>query len=235
MNSLGITAPLLISLSLLITGCVNNSQTSNLIQKPGATEAEQTNHVPQNTDKVSIPQEYSNAEALKPEATPYKLANLILGGTKIPVELKEELKDNKISWIWLTQNTEIEKEVYISTPQNFSLSAGPAESFNPAIPLLKFPFKVGDSYTYKGAQTYGKVKRDATAKITSTNDILNTEMGVFETVLVTIDLNVASGSPGGTNSSFKFWFSPGKGIIKREFGFNSSRLPRKDETKNPEE
>ncbi len=214
--------------ALFLVGCNPGIQSQSTINVKSHTEdIPEVTHIPPDTSNTSISQEYPNNTSLNPELTPDKNANLILGGTKIPVELKETLADGKITWTWMTQGTEIEKEVYSTTPQKFALISGPAESFNPAIPLIKFPFKVGDSYSYKGSQTFGMVKREATAKITSSNDKLNLETGVYETVLVTIELNVASGTPGGTNSTFKFWFSPTKGMVKREFGFSSTRQPRK--------
>ena len=180
-----------------------------------------------------ISKTYNTPKDLNPAVNPPDTANLILGGRLIEVHLQEIRNDSSVIFAWLTppsgsgqEGVEIEREKYGFSNTGFSLLAGPAESFESGIPLIKFPFTIGDSYDWEGVQYLGKNKRTAKAKVTTSAEQVNLETGNFETVLVTIDLTVETGTPGGSQSQFKFWIKPGEGVVKREFGFSSTREPR---------
>ena len=164
------------------------------------------------------------------------MATIRLAGTAIEVELLEEREGSEVTYEWVYRIpedeeaiTSIEKEQYSTANNTFALVAGPAESFDPPIPLIKFPFAIGDNYEWKGTHRLGVTEKPASATINTQTDTLNLSVGKFEVVLVTVNLNVQTGNPAGTDSIFKFWFKPGDGIVKREFGVSSSREPRESE------
>lgn len=181
----------------------------------------------------AIPETYASGNDLKPDATPPKEANLLLGGSLIEVELREARDGDKVTFNWIappigdgSEIVEIEGETYQNANSTFSFVAGPAESYEPAIPLVKFPFTIGDTWEWTGKQTLGRTQRPARATVSSAVEELNTPVGLFATVRITVDLIVESGTPGGTETQFKFWFKPGEGLIKRELGKSSTREPR---------
>lgn len=217
--------PLAVAISVLIAACQPVEGKEVGVPKPDSGPT-QNNQLP-DSNAEPVGETFNAFSDLKPDELPPKEANLILSGTKVEVELNPIVKDGAVILTWLAHGVEVEREKYAVSPQALSLVSGPAESYEPAVPLLMFPFKVGDSYSYKGSQTIGRVSRPATAKISTAEETLNLETGNFGTIRVTVNMHVETGTPGGTDSEFKFWFKPGGGMVRREFGFSSTREPRK--------
>lgn len=183
---------------------------------------------------VTIPTSFTALSDLDPQVAPPKFANIVLTSALIECQLKEQSTDHSIVLRWLTPGSravEIEREKYFFDKSHFAFAFGPAESYDPPITLLKFPFKVGDSYSWKGQQTIGRTKRPGTASISTSTDVLDLPDIKTETIKVNVDLNVQTGSPGGTQTNLVFWIQPGHGVVKRDLGRSSNREPRPEPEK----
>jgi hypothetical protein len=72
---------------------------------------------------------------------------------------------------------------------------------------------------------YGEAEADATSDITAKRETVNLAGGQFETILIDVKLSYTAGGTKPTQRALKFWFSPGKGLVKRELGMSSTREP----------
>ncbi|MDI9638941.1 hypothetical protein QPK87_27955 [Kamptonema cortianum] len=192
---------------------------------------EQAVHTPGSTADVSqpIPQAYSQFSDLKPTALPPKSASLVLFGVSVPVQLEVKDTGDVIDFTWMTEGTSelgdpvfVESEQYKYNDSGFSLAAASHESYNPPIPLLKFPLAIGDSWEWEGKVKTGMQAAPAKATIKTATDTLNLETGAFGTVLVSVELQLDIGSKPSSRK-FQFWFKPKEGLIRRELGSISTR------------
>ena len=169
---------------------------------------------------------YKAASELAPDTLPYKSAKLILSGTSLPVEMSRSQSNDTVTFSLTARKEVLEVERYQSDATGFRFSGLTDESFAPPIPIVRYPFVVGESWTWSGIAGLGSNGKQATAILNSNDETLNLAGGVHSCVLVVA--NVVVESPGGTKSKriLKFWIEPLKGIVKREFGFSSTREPR---------
>ena len=164
---------------------------------------------------------------LVPEAGPGESAVLSVGGVAVPVKIIRTFKAELLTLDLIAFDQSFEREVYVVKPNEFGLRHAGFESLEPALPLLKFPMKVGDSWTWKGTMTSG-VSKVADASITSRADkVSRTDGGQDDAVLVEVNLKMDGGGAKPAERHLAFWFVKNKGVIKREIGSGSSRAPAK--------
>lgn len=183
-------------------------------------------------EPVSIPQEFANRDALKPGASPPREANLILNGTEIPVVLKEKRDSNFIVYSWIVdpagesgEPVEVESEKYFDTTDLFSFAATAQEKYDPPISLIQYPMTVGKGWEWAGEVITGKSKAKAKASVSSKSDTLNLSTGKVSALMVVVEL-AYDGISSPNKRELKFWFEPGKGLIRRELWASSTRTPR---------
>lgn len=158
---------------------------------------------------------------LTPDALYSSKAEYHLSGLVLPVELRRKLDGNLVKFELIAEGTPIDTEVYLSDDKAFGLKEMNMESYEPAIPLLKFPMHIGDTWEWKGAQESGGRNHKSWAKITSTIETLPNQV---ETVKVTVDLFVDSNAGKASERNLVFWFTKGRGIIKRTYGDPIARV-----------
>ncbi len=163
--------------------------------------------------------------AVSPELQPYGRAGLILAGTVIPVDLKREAKSDSVTFKLMAHGETVEEESYIFGDSLFSIASAAGESYQPAIPLLKFPMHVGDKWEWVGKMGAAEIVRAAKADVTSANENLNLPGVSGEAIKVNVRLQMDGGGPEPAVRNLTFWFVKGKGIVKREFGASSTRQP----------
>jgi len=93
------------------------------------------------------------------------------------------------------------------------------QPLEPMQPMLKFPVKDGEKYTWVGTGPFGKV---AKAKMSSDSVVkgsrlVDTEMGQMSAVLVDSNSKVDTGKTKGV-TQISIWFKPGTGIVRLEQG-----------------
>lgn len=160
---------------------------------------------------------------LMPDAKPGKQGELTLGGTLLPVQILSQKHDNLFEIDSLSHDVVVAKEVYQDRMDTFSLEAVGDEIMIPPIPVLRSPMKVGDSWTWQG-HCIGQADHTAKATIASRSDKIYSGLSELESVVVEMDLQIEV--PNSTaQRRFVFWFVPGKGLLKREFGSASVRQP----------
>lgn len=170
--------------------------------------------------------EIATSAALNPGAMLPKAANLKIGEIDMPVEVQQTVKGSEIKLDLVAHGQVFETEGYVLSDKSFDLVDAAGEHYEPKLPLLKFPMKVGDTWSWAGEMTAGQEPHKATATVTSTNDsVLLPGLGTTDTVLVVVDLSIESGGPTPANRKLRFWIANGKGVIKRQFGVASSREP----------
>jgi hypothetical protein len=189
-------------------------------QKPSGGKAGSGVHIASSTD-------------LKPDANPGP-QRIVYAGTVIPAETKVNLMNDEFSIELWYNEVSLEKEVYKSSAKEFSLVNAAGEDYAPPIPLLRFPMNAGASFKWSGKMITGPTSRNATALISTREDKVDMG-GVTDALVVEVDISMESGANAPATRQLLFWFVKGKGVVKRDFGASTSRVPASstDETLEP--
>ncbi|MGE0002373.1 MAG: hypothetical protein AB7F50_05940 [Fimbriimonadaceae bacterium] len=169
--------------------------------------------------------DYPDLAALGADQLGKQKANLILAGTKIPVDVEEERDASRYKILVLAHDETLEEESYVVGESEFLFESLSGERFQPPIPIVRFPFKVGDGWDWTGEAYLGPNGRAATAKVTTNRDQLNLASGNLDTVQVSINLVVQTSKTVNADRKLQFWIKPKAGIVRREFGSSSLREP----------
>ncbi|RYG27220.1 hypothetical protein EON82_00030 [bacterium] len=175
-----------------------------------------------------------SAGELGPDASPGTAATLRLGGgdpakpskgaaaaTEFDVVVAHRKQGTEVTVTLQVQGETLEQEVYESSPEAFRLVTATDDSFAPSIDLLRFPAREGASWEWDGKVVYAGVSRPASATVTLSKH--------GEELLSAVHLKI-SADPGRPElqRDLKFWFTKGKGVVRRSFGEVSSRRPAGD-------
>jgi hypothetical protein len=116
-----------------------------------------------------------------------------------------------------------DEEVYKDSPGYFSLFEAAGEHYSLPIPLLKFPMTVGQSWNWEGSAEASGEAVEAKATITTSEE----QVYVCGVALQAVKSNVklVIGGPSSTVREMNFYFSPKRGLFKREYGNISIREP----------
>ncbi len=157
-----------------------------------------------------------SSATLKPDALYDAKATINYGGTVVNVKLERQAENDLVKFVLWSYGQALETETYRSTPDAFSLVAID-EQFDPPLDLLRFPMHLGDSWEWQGNLTTGAVVHHATATVKTAADQLFLQKSAgIETVKSEVTLQIDSGSPNPAVRVLKFWFTRGRGIVKRE-------------------
>lgn len=170
-------------------------------------------------------QRIANKAVLNPDSLFSKKAELIYTGWNLPVEMSRKLDKGTVRFEFATHGTVVdsETELYSTNDQAFGLMEMNMESYSPAIPLLKFPMNVSDKWEWKGGQESGGRQHKSWANISS-KIVKMPEIGIEEAVMVTVDLFVDSNAGNPSERKIEFWFTKGRGIVKRTYGEAIARI-----------
>lgn len=164
--------------------------------------------------------EVASLDNLKPAEGSSK-AKLVPGGIEIPVEMTTKWDGDLVSISLTTHGQVVEEEVYSFADNSVLLREAASETYRPPLEVLRAPFKFGASWEWKGTVSFGEVERKADAKIFANQDTM------FP-IRVTAELNIDGGGLQPARRILTFWFEPGKGVVKREFGAGLTRIPAGD-------
>lgn len=114
-----------------------------------------------------------------------------------------------------------DSERYVVTSDTFSLAEGAGEKYDPPIPLINFPFHLQQPPTeWHGTLSSMLYPHPAQATVTmEMGEVLN-----GNTSIQAYQVEVALTFEPAASRKLSFWFAPGKGLIKRDFG-GSQREP----------
>jgi len=177
------------------------------------------------TENVALGRRIPSKSALNPDALYSPKAELIYTGWNLPVEMTRKLEPGKVRFEFSTLGTVVdsETELYETNEQVFGLMEMNMEAYSPPIPLLKFPMNVGETWQWKGVQESGGRQHKAWADIKS-KIVKMPEIGIEEAVQVTVSLFVESNAGRPSERSIEFWFTKGRGIVKRTYGEAIARI-----------
>ncbi|MBX3096962.1 MAG: hypothetical protein KF812_08875 [Fimbriimonadaceae bacterium] len=158
-----------------------------------------------------------------PEDSP---VHLIVAGYEVKdVAMKVEREGGQVRLKLTAHNETLQEEHYLLDASGLYVNRMVGETFDPPLPLVKFPVDGNQSHDYSGTVTVGQSKRDAKATVTTVSDVLNSIGGQFDCVKVTVALSLRQGSAPTQERQLVFWVSPGHGIVKREYGSEATREP----------
>lgn len=140
----------------------------------------------------------------------------------VDVDQKEQANDLLVDLTAHGQS--FEKEIYRSDGNAFYLVNAVGVEYQPPIKLLQFPLQVGDSWPWTGKLLNAGHSNNGTATITTSADRLLLPGAPADTILVEVKLEIDNGTPTWAQRKLAFWFLPGKGIVRRNFG-TSARDP----------
>jgi len=144
----------------------------------------------------------------------------------MPVEVGQAQKGEEMTFTFTAHGQTFETEIYKVNDSGFSLEDAAGERYEQALPLLKFPMNVGDTWSWTGSMVAGDEPHKASATVTTSSEtILLPATGSVPSILVVVDLAIEGGGPKPATRKLRFWFVPGKGLLKRQFGSASSREP----------
>ena len=171
------------------------------------------------------------SDALKPDANPGSRATLRLGAgdpkkpprgaiasTEFEVGLVYKKEANEVTIVLQVLGETLEREVYETQPDVFRILTATDDSFAPGIDLVRFPAQPGATWEWSGKVVYAGISRPATAQISLSQD--------GKDLLSDVRLKILA-DPGRPElqRQLRFWFSKGKGVVRREFGDVSARRP----------
>lgn len=163
---------------------------------------------------------------VRPDALPYQDASIILAGSPMEATLEEKREGDDVHFFIRMHGEVMEHERYRLTHNQFSFVGLGEESYEPPITLLTFPLTTGQTWEWKGEMRLGPLTKPAQATVTTASDTLNLAAGRFDAILVVVALSIDAGTNEQAKRELKFWFDPGKGIVRREFAASSTREPR---------
>lgn len=162
---------------------------------------------------------------LRPDTPPPPRADLLLAGTRIPVDVNTVRRAKEYVIELSTFGETIEVEKYISTPTEFLLREALGEVFKPALTLLRSGAKLKEKWEWRGAISSGGVDRRATASVFMSDEPASTKALPAESIKVVVSLTIASGDGISAERGLAFYFVRQKGLLRRDFGHGSTRVP----------
>lgn len=159
-------------------------------------------------------------------------ASFVVGGiggsktsTELPIDVKGTRTGNDLLLQLLVQGQEIEDELYRLNGNEFDLVRVSGDEFAPALPLLKFPLTVGNTWSWGGTVKSGEISHKAAGVVTTSTGKIMVESHWQDSVKVTVALELESGSSTPAKRELNFEFLPGQGPIRRDYGAGTSRVP----------
>lgn len=169
-------------------------------------------------------------EKVKPAALPYERAALVLAGTVVPVDVQRvEERPGDVAFRLVAHGQLVEEERYRLETHSFSIVSAAGESYKPPIPLLANPIEAKKPWVWQGSLTSGVEHRNARADLVAIDERLNLPGGPYDSIRVDVELSIEGVGPQPAKRKLAFWFAPGKGIVKRDFGSSSTRAPLSEE------
>lgn len=168
-----------------------------------------------------------------PETWKHPAAVWQVGNISEDATVRVKKQGNKRVLELLHDDKVVESEAYEVTTEQIALIHwwDESERFEPAVPLLKFPMSLPSEWHWEGKHYIGTRALDAEAKITATKDTLNLATGTTETVKVVLTVKTKDGSGTEKERALTFWFAPGEGPVRREYGLGQVREPRSESGK----
>ena len=168
---------------------------------------------------------FSDAEAIQAHSLPYTRAYINYQGMLTESKVSAISRTGEVDFLFEVDDQIHIKESYSYDEKTFRYLGDADEHYSPGITLLQFPFDTGDSWQWSGQYSFDETQYDSKAEIKTASERLTTLAGEYDTIVVTCNLEIDSGSLSPVLKELKFWIVPGKGIVRREIQFGASREP----------
>lgn len=121
----------------------------------------------------------------------------------------------------------VDREVYTVSDKSVSLKEAAGETYEPPIPLVKFPMSTGDGWDWSGSAAAGSETKEAVAEVTTESAKVAEKGGNVPAFKATVELDLTM-KDGPVRRRLAFWFVEGRGVLRREFGDESVREPEQE-------
>lgn len=167
-----------------------------------------------------------------PTSKPPIDGTLQLPGANIPVAV-ESTRQGEFFTIQVTAYGEVlETERYRLHDGQFALTEALGETYSPEAPLLGKGTNSDTVWKWSGKIRSGGIDRKAAGEIFGKEIALELVGYKGPGRLVTMDLEIESGERVLAERRLSFFFAKGKGLLKREFGQASTRMPAEPEAES---
>jgi hypothetical protein len=146
-----------------------------------------------------------------------------LAGVAIPVQVKTTVSGGKVDIASLQESRLVDREVYVSEVDGFHLLHAAGENFDPPLPLLKFPMRIGAKWAWRGTTTAGGASQSARATVKTGIGRIPVAGHLENAVEVNVDLEMGTDTANPMSRQLQLWFVKGHGVVKRSFGEESVR------------
>jgi len=165
----------------------------------------------------------NSSRDFEPAASPPTRAHLTLAGVAIPVHVKTTVSGGKVDIASLQESRLVDREVYVSEVDGFHLVHAAGENFDPPLPLLKFPMRIGAKWAWRGTTTAGGASQSARATVKTGIGRIPVAGHLENAVEVNVDLEMGTDTANPMSRQLQLWFVKGHGVVKRSFGEESVR------------
>ena len=159
----------------------------------------------------------------EPAASPPTRASLTLAGVSIPVQVKTTVSGKQLDIVSLQDSRPVDREVYITEVDGFHLVHAAGEDFDPPLPLLKFPMRIGAKWAWQGMTTADGAPQSARATVKTGIGRIPVAGHLENAVEVNVDLEMGTDTANPMPRQLQLWFVKGHGVVKRAFGEESVR------------
>ena len=169
----------------------------------------------------------ANKAALEPDHIPFDQCRLELAGSSFRANLKVTESGDTIRIDLVAAGEVLETEKYSSSDTAFSVIEAGGETYNPPIPIIRYPMHIGDTWNWTGIIDTGGEVHPTKATVSTSSQDLTIKGGIVHNVVrIDIMLSIDSGRPSNpATRKMTFWIAPDMGVVKRAFGDYSSREP----------
>ncbi|MBX3118034.1 MAG: hypothetical protein KF784_03145 [Fimbriimonadaceae bacterium] len=157
-------------------------------------------------------------------------AQLVLSGLELPVTLNVETEGEMVKIRSEAFGEALETEIYRVTGKEIEMTSAIGETYDPPVLLLQSEMNEGDTWQWEGKISSGAAPYEARAELNVSLDKLNIPGVDDNAVYVRMNLFIDGVGPKPAKRELGFWFVNGKGLLKREFGGASSRMPQSPDT-----
>jgi hypothetical protein len=158
--------------------------------------------------------DYQSVAPLLKDKTVYRY---LLDGTQVEASYRLSQQENQFTLELIAHGKVLEKEVYEIRDESVLLIESLGEVYDRPIPLMRFPFRAGDAYTWEGKMKSEEGELECTAKVTSSEDQVMRKDRAERAIQVDVALAIRQ-NDFTLDKKLSFWIVPEEGILKRRFG-----------------
>lgn len=170
--------------------------------------------------KASLP--LVNASELKLDRLSGAKNELQIASEVIPVVTESRVEGDRRILRFMSHGAELEREEYLLSEESLLLARTSSDLFEPPLPVLKFPLRLGEEWSWKGSIRSGDLLVPAEAKVLAIREPI--DLPPSDALKINIVLTIRD--KDSSRRELLFWFVEGEGLVKRQFGASIRRLVR---------